>query len=261
MNNTNIEFDQSDDLYVLDFISNRRFNKFNSNGEFINSYRLPFYKQTGLVEFKINTKNEIITSFVPVLPRENYTNILTHFNEDFKIVRKYGSPNFLYEHAYGKTYSQPHIDLSSNGDIYCAFHYPYLINVYREGKLLKIIKRDCSNFTKFSWIIQEGLPIKQPVTRSMVQRIFCLSKGTFIVIVRDFGKNYIDKYKSTNAFEPIKDVKTYLDLFDVEGRFLKSYLFERDTYGSIIHVDTDGYFYTNSKDGIPMLVKYKITFK
>ena len=168
---------------------------------------------------------------------------------------------YLYKHQYGETYSNPYIDLSHNGDIYCAFDYPYLIKIYRDGKLNKLIKRKCSNFTKFSWIKQEGLPIKQPITRSRIKKIFCLPDGKFFVLIRDSGKNYLKKYKSTNAYKPITGVESFIDLYDKESRFLKSYPYDAEIYGSIIHVDSDGYFYTNSKECIPMLTKYKFYFE
>ncbi len=52
-----------------------------------------------------------------------------------------------------------------------------------------------------------------------------------------------------------------IKVFDKTGNFLKSYPYDAAKYGSIIHVDSDGFVYTNSRDGVPMLTKYRFSFE
>lgn len=49
--------------------------------------------------------------------------------------------------------------------------------------------------------------------------------------------------------------------FDFDGNFLKSYPYDAAKYGSVIHVDCEGFVYTNSRYGIPMLTKYRFSFE
>ena len=88
--------------------------------------------------------------------------------------------------------------------------------------------------------------------KSSIHKIFCLPDGKFFLIVSDLTIDLIEDSSETNYL---------IDLFDSEGHFLKSYPYERDKYGEIIHVDREGYVYTGSKDGVPMLVKYQFLFE
>ncbi len=254
--NHRIEIDAENRLYIMDIIYNRRISIFDTTGNFINSLQLP---SNTMNEMKLKSTEEIIVLNIGFMS-DVFSDYIFHFDHKGNILKSYSPRNFLYKYDFGNAYSTPYLDMSPEGDLYCSFHYPYLIKVYRNEQLVKIIRRDCNHFTDVKFLAPKDRSEKLPVHRSAIQRIFCLPDGKFFLIIRDYGDDYVQNFEST-PFEEAPERDYWIDLFDFEGHFLKSYLYDQDKYGRIIHIDSEGCVYTDAKDGIPMLVKYKFFFE
>jgi hypothetical protein len=77
------------------------------------------------------------------------------------------------------------------------------------------------------------------------------------VFIRDGGKNFKEKAVGGRDFE------TVIDLFDSDGKFLKSYAWDWLNLGLLKHVDNEGYFYTNFGESeiVPGVTKWRVTFE
>ena len=84
-----------------------------------------------------------------------------------------------------------------------------------------------------------------------------LPDGRFTAVIFDKGEDF--KKKTVGGM----DFVTFLDLFNSEGKFLKSYPWDWLKYGLLEHVDKNGYFYTNRGDSemIPGVTKWKVSFE
>ncbi len=254
--NHRIEINKENQLYVMDVIYNRRISVFDTTGNFINSFQLP---SSHMNEMKLKSTGEIIVLNMSS-PLNDFSSYIFHFDEKGNVLKSYSPRNFLLQHKYGDLYSTPSLGMSLDEDLYCAFDYPYLIKIYRNEELIKIITRECDHFSDAKFIAPKGMTEKFSVFQSKILKIFCLPEGKFFTLIWDAGDDYVEKYEST-TFEETFEVDYWIDLFDSEGHFLKSYLYDQDKYGRIIHIDSEGYVYTDAKDGIPMLVKYKFSFE
>ncbi len=257
--NLSIEIDQSEKLYVLDTMTNHRISIFDLNGNYIDSFILQTFNAR---DIKINNDN-IITISVAAPHKENYNYIIHHYNKNGKLIKSYGTivNQFNIKNTPIMLNSAiPYFDISLTEELYCAFDYPYLIKVYSNGKLNKIIQREYPEFTDVRFVNRKGLSIPYPAIRSFIKSIFILPNGKFILFVADYGKDYIKKLENSMFNESIK-YKLFINLFDENGKFLKTYPYNFEKYGSVIYIDNNGYFYTRSKNGIPMLTKYQFSFE
>ncbi|MBN2029625.1 6-bladed beta-propeller [bacterium] len=258
LNNLFIEMDEQNQLYIYNNqIKNPRISIFDLNGNFLSSFKFP--SLTMCHKMQIRPNGEIIGAFGSDPFSSEFTDYIYHYDHEGNIIKSYSPRHFIEEikmkSRYSDkiirtqpSYSMPHMDMASNGDLYCALGYPYLIKVYKNGQLIKMIHRECSNFTLENRHYLYGLPMG----RSAIRQIFCLPDGRFFLLVDDSIIDIIEDSIATNYF---------LDLFDSEGHFLKSYQYDQDKYGEIIHMDSEGYVYTDARDGIPMLVKYRFLFE
>ena len=91
--------------------------------------------------------------------------------------------------------------------------------------------------------------------RSTIWDLFFLPDGKFLTIIRDSGKDY----ENNNN---VQQFTITLDLFNKEGYFLKTYLWDWEEHGLIKHIDSEGYIYTNIGDSgiIPGVTKWRVSF-
>ena len=152
--------------------------------------------------------------------------------------------------------------ITKSGEIFCAFNNPYLIHSYQFGTLKKTVNKKDLNFDKPTYMVPPGLTMKIPVFRSRIKKIICLNDDKYFVLWEDNGPDYVKHIKDTPLMGEWKYQSLYyIDLFDKDGKFLKSFEYDWEKYGTPIHIDNDGFIYTNSKDDIPKLIKNLFTFE
>lgn len=262
--NIKVAISSQNNLIVLDFIKNARVTVFNHNGDYINAFKWPGYLQP-LYIFTNQREEIILVNNRGIVDLKNKFSLITHYDYSGKLLSSYGEILEFIEAKIDKqfkSYRMNIADMSFNGNIYCAVNYPYLIRIYSKEKLIKIIKRKCENFEKPELIKFPGIDIKMPVLRSKILSLKCLPDGRFVVIWQDKGSKYIEETKAIRFMESYKGhINYYLDLFNQDGEYLRSYKYEKEKYGDIIHVDSEGHFYTNINEEIPMLVINKVIFE
>jgi DNA-binding beta-propeller fold protein YncE len=249
-------------IFIQDAL-NHRISIFKSNGKFYDSFR---YKGVTGEYLEINSQGHVI--IYPFPTSEKYQDslpIITVYDLKGNIVNKFGERLMLLEHGpFGKPwYSFNSFTKSTDGSLIVDFNYPYLIHFYQDGKLTKVITRECPIFTvpeiitaDFKTIDGKIDKIKTVSQRSTIWRSFVLPNGRFITTIGDAGKDHKTAKDKSN-------LNYYFDLFDETGYFLKSYVWDLKKNGMITHIDRHGYFYSNRGDSeiVPGVTKWKVTFE
>jgi hypothetical protein len=245
-------------IYVDDNL-NYRISIFNQNGEFKNSFRIDGFSS----DIELNQNGNVLMNHIfrggKILP------IVIEYDEKGNIIKEYGDRLLiLKKDNYGQPkYANNGFIMRNDGVLLVHFSYPYMIKFFENGILKKVIDRDSPLFTEPEIIEIIYTPpngpadkIKTVKQRSYIWQTFLLPGGRFATFIRDAGIDY-KKSKSDREFD------TFIDLFDSEGRFLKTYKWDWQKNGLIKHVDSRGYFYTNfgETEIVPGVTKWKVTFE
>ncbi|MCX6225770.1 MAG: hypothetical protein NTV01_13635 [Bacteroidia bacterium] len=140
--------------------------------------------------------------------------------------------------------------------------FPYVIQVFIDGKLNKVINRNSPVFVKPELVETFFTPTNGPggstvalKQRSTVWRIIPLPDGRFVTFITDAGKNFKE-----NSNE--REFSSSIELFDKDGIFLKSYPWDWKKNGLLLHADSEGFFYSNfgETEDVTGVSKWKLTF-
>lgn len=248
-------------IYVDDNL-NIRISVFKANGRFLNSFRLKSY----CMGMELDIPGNVLVYHPLIADNEGETSpIITEYSIRGKIERTYGKrQRTIRKNNSGiPEYANNELLMMDDGQLLVSFSYPYMIHFYNDGILKKIVTRESPVFTKPE-IMETSVGLHDNYTaktvaskqRSYIWQIFELDKGQFATFIRDSGEDF-RKLKSDREFE------TYLDLFDSEGRFLKSFKWDWRRNGLIKHIDKQGFVYTNYGDNelVPGITKWKVSFE
>lgn len=256
--------DQNAFLYVLDDLNNR-ISVFNAGGFF---HRVIKFKYYGFAHesLAINEKGNVLLSHI-LYNSDNKKSLplLTEYNPDGKVISEYGVQKILLKNDGNRRPVPESYSFCAgiDGKILVGTSNPYVIQVYIKGSLSRIIQRDSPVFTKTELAKVNYRPLDGPaaevltiIHRSSIWRILPLPDGRFITFIRDAGRNYKE-----NSNE--REFTTSIDLFDQNGYFLKSYPWDWQKLGLLLHVDQEGYFYSNIGENpdIPGITKWKVTLE
>ena len=251
-------------IFVQDNL-NHRISIFKPNGKFDHSFK---YRQVAGENLEIDLSgNVLLNHSLFGLPKgQTIPPIVTVYNLKGNIEKQFGKPLLILEKdGYGRPhYAYNGFSKQFDGTLIVKFSFPYLIHFYKNGALYKVIERDSPIFTKpevietiFKATTGEGGKVKSLAQRSDIRKILPLPDGRFAAVIFDKGEDF--KKQTVGG----RDFITYLDLFDEEGRFLKSYFWDWVNYGLLEHVDREGYFYTNRGDSeiVPGVTKWELSFE
>ena len=191
--------------------------------------------------------------------------MITEYNLKGKIVKEYGDRCLILKKDNNgrPKYAYNGLNMRDDGILMVHFSYPYVIHFYKDGILQKVVTRESPIFTKPELIETIFKPkngpadkIKAVKQRSYIWQTFSLPKGRFAAFIRDSQIDY-KKSKSDRSFD------TFVDIFDNQGRFLKSFKWDWQKNGLIKHVDRNGYFYTNfgKTEIVPGVTKWRVSFE
>ncbi len=251
-------------IFVQDDL-NVRISIFKPNGKFDHSFRYIRYCSENL---EIDPDGDVLLSHLSEVPnKENAINpIVTGYNLKGTIVKQFGEPLLLLKNdGYGRPYYDHYGFTSLNDGVFLiTFKISYLFHYYKNQKLIKVVEKESDIFTApefteaiFRATSGEGGKVKAVVARSGIWKTFSLPSNRLAVFIRDGGKNFKEKAVGGRDFE------TVIDLFDSDGKFLKSYAWDWLNLGLLKHVDNEGYFYTNFGESeiVPGVTKWRVTFE
>ena len=259
-----VRVDRDGKIFVQDDL-NFRISIFKPNGKFDHSFK---YRQVAGENLEIDLSgNVLLNHSLFGLPKgQTIPPIVTVYNLKGNIEKQFGKPLLILEKdGYGRPYyAYNGFSKQKDSTLIVHFSYTYLVHFYKNGALYKVIERDTPIFTKpevietiFKATTGEGGKVKSVAQRSDIRKILPLPDGRFAAVIFDSGKNF--KEKTVGGM----DIFTFLDLFNSDGKFLKSYPWDWQKYGLLEHVDREGYFYTNRGDSemIPGVTKWKVSFE
>ncbi len=159
----------------------------------------------------------------------------------------------------GPWYAYNGFTIRPDGTLLVYFHYPYRLQIFQSGRLQKVIEKENSLFSDPVIVKKEVVfsghqdVVKSVAQRCQLDRVLSLPDGRFVVVWKDNGKNY-QEAKDTAEF------LTFLDLFNADGQFLKSYSWDHQENGRLLHVDAEGFWYSNSGDSgiVPGVSKWRV---
>ncbi|MFC1529604.1 NHL repeat-containing protein [Gemmatimonadota bacterium] len=138
--------------------------------------------------------------------------------------------------------------------------WPYRLEFYRGGALERIVERESPIFpapriVEAGLELADGSVLRQPAVRkrSSISGVFPLSEDYFMVVVQDRGRGWRD---STDP----RDFTLHLDLYDREGRYLRTVPWDWEQRGLIRYADGEGNLYSGfgSDAGVPGVTKWKV---
>ncbi len=249
-------------IYVQDDL-NYRVSIFKPNGKFDHSFR---YERFAGENLEIDPDGNVLLSLWGENKERNAPPIVTEYNLKGKIVKQFGEPLLLLEKD---GYGRPFFDYNGftfmgNGILLVDYKRSYKFHFYQNQKLIRVVDRESPIFTKpeiietvFKANSGEGGKVKTVTSRSGIWKTFPLPANRFAAYVADRGKEF--KRKTIGG----RDFESVIDLFDSDGKFLKSYAWDWLNYGAIKHVDNEGYFYTNRGDSeiVPGVTKWRVAFE
>jgi hypothetical protein len=259
-----VRIDGEGNIFILDDISHR-VSSFKQNGKFKTSFQ---FKRLSSHDLEIDSNGYIFLhhSLYGTKDERYPPPIISEYDLKGNIIQQYGKPKLILEKdVYGRPYyASNSFSKQYNSDLLVSFSYPYLIHLYKYGVLQKAIERDSPIFSKpeivetvFRATTGEGGKVKSVRQRSYIWNLLPLPGNRFAAFIRDSGKNF--KKKSVSG----RDFVTILDLFDSDGKFLKSYPWDWQQCGLLEHIDRHGYFYSNRGDSeiVPGITKWKVTLE
>ena len=259
-----VRVDRDGKIFVQDDL-NYRISIFKPNGKFDHSFK---YRQIAGENLEIDLSGNVLLNHALFgLPKgQTIPPIVTVYNLKGNVKKQFGKPLLiLKKDGYGRPYyAYNGFSKQKDGTLIVHFSYTYLIHIYKKGQLFNIIEKDSPIFTKpeivetvFKATTGEGGKVKSVTQRSGIRKILPLPDGSFVAVIFDKGKDF--KEKTIGG----RDFVTCLDLFNSEGKFLKSYSWDWQQYGLLEHVDEHGYFYTNRGDSeiVPGVTKWKVSFE
>jgi 6-bladed beta-propeller len=234
---TAIAIDTEDRIYVASM--GGRIAIFEASGELAGEFRHQFQGGGMVTDLRVAARNLYIACFDPVddkiVHRYNGKHYVSSFSDSWSAVKTMPPDE---EFAWnGGT-----IDIGSDGNVYYTQFTPYEIRKFSPtGELLLTIHRE--NDFKPPRIERKGDSVA-----------FYAYSGSFGIFVLSDGKilnvaNYVygdDAILST----------TIVDLFDADGRFLKSRNLERRV--SIRCRDAKNYLYASEERDVPQVVRYRL---
>jgi len=238
---------KEDFIYILDDLS-YRISVFKPDGNFAKH----IYHEDVTFGFEITNSDKLLLRHFS----SEYTSIITVYNLSGKIVGGFGEPlQLAADNGLGEPIFASNSFRLWNNDI-VVIHYlnPYKILFSNNEKLYRVVSRDSPIFTPPE-VVETSWGTKHIVQRSYIWDVFHLPNNNFFTFIRDSGINY----KKTHSSQ---EFKTHIDIYDENGKFLKSYRWDWEKYGLIKHVDNEGFFYTNLlAEKIPGIQKLKVSFK
>jgi hypothetical protein len=254
--------DTNGKLYVLDDLNNR-VSVLKTDGKFLTLFKFHYY---GFAHESIivNAEGHVCLSHILFNDDKKDLPLITEYGPDGKLAREYGMRKILLRSdGSGRPVWESYgFCLTKDGVLLVKSSNPYTIQVFENGRQMKVIHRDSPIFT----LPETGRMVYKPVDgpagevmavklRSSVWEILPMPDGKFITVIRDAGKNFRE-----NSNE--RDFSIVLDLFDRNGFFLKSYPWDWQKDGLLLYVDRDGYFYSNigATPVVPGITKWKVTF-
>ena len=257
-----IAVDSMGNLYVRSDL-NFRITRFGADGEYVSSFQYP--NSVGSC-IEISKENNVLLDLRRMSSDENdHSFIVTEFTQEGKEIRKYGQSIKILEKGVGgmPMFSSHYFSYRPDGQLLIGFTYPYRIEIFYDGCLKKVIERESPVFTKpkiYEVLFSPDVAIpakKQEMIkmRSGLWGIYHLPDGKMLAVIRDAGKDYEDNSN-------VRQFAIILDLFDSDGRFLKSYNWDWEASGLIMHVDAEGFLYSNCGDTgfVPGVSKWKVAF-
>lgn len=240
VNPTAIGVDSGDRIYVAS--QGGRIAVFQPNGEWIDEFRHKLHGGGFIYDLRPFARDLYFACYDPV---------------DFKVVHRYDANHGLYLSSFSDAWSMVKatppgelwaqggaIDVDANGFVYYTQYTPYEIRKFSpEGELLLTIHRE--NDFKPPRIVREGDSVS-----------YYNYSGSFAIVVLPDGMmvNVVARVSDDHKISG-----TVVDVFDADGRFLKST--ELDRLVSISCRDSDGRLYASESREVPQVVRYRLGFK
>lgn len=201
---------------------------------------------------------------------------LSKYNLQGRLIQRFSESFLIKQHKnLVNPYSVTYINLLQNGNLLCAFHYPYLLRIYTpSGKLQKAISKKNESNSGLDIVRVPILPFDSYMlmTQTNIIATYELPDGKLFVHIIDKGSTYINDFQAffkarlihKNLDSTNPSVSHYYDLFDKNGYFLQSFTLDSLNQGVIKFVDKKGRIYIRSYDqhsNTYRLIRYRYEFK
>ncbi|MFX0138868.1 MAG: SUMF1/EgtB/PvdO family nonheme iron enzyme [Candidatus Hodarchaeota archaeon] len=248
-----IEIGPLQELYVLDVI-NQRVTILDLEGKYLSTIKLDL----AVFDMKVGPGGEI---YFAAKMSDGLTpdHVIYHYNNQGQFIKSFGEPIAIAVPSFQKESYDVHLAFDQQGNLMCAYSFPYEIRFYTlDGDLIKVIQRKSPEFIKPELATLES-GTKRLLIRSRIDWVVPFVDGGFLVLIEDHGPNYKESY--LKRMETGAGIIFKHEFFDAEGRFLQSFPAKLNE-GAILAVDKAGNVYVRwQSDNGPAISRCRLSFE
>ncbi|MBD3275733.1 MAG: hypothetical protein GF372_10495 [Candidatus Marinimicrobia bacterium] len=229
-----INLDEQENIYILDVLLNRIF-QFDSFGNIKQSFS---YLPKISSNFEVSSDGRIWIYHHDRLDKDLDSTLIHEYDMEGNVKNTFGVKRTFPEYI-DKKYIDAILEILPGDSLLVSHKYPYFFEVYHEHQLIFAFQKQEPFIEEYYLFENYGFQRKKQ--RALVWKVFSLNKNLFINVIRDEGVNY----KSNSN---VKNFDLYLDIFRVDGTWLKRFTWDWKNKGLPLHIDSEGYLYSNFSD-------------